>query len=107
MALPRARQTMIMALTDEENAILQFMTSSKNSPDQHPDAHACRLKISLVLLDSPVQLPWDLHRHTLSVVAEWRQWPRPSVSVSMVVLEEHEAPCSAAHDEHSDAGRRA
>jgi hypothetical protein len=35
-------------LTLEENASLQFMTSPKNSADGHPDAHACRLKISLV-----------------------------------------------------------
>jgi hypothetical protein len=47
-------------LTDEEHATLHFMTSRKNAPDEHPDAHACRLKISLVLLDSPVNLPWDL-----------------------------------------------
>ena len=47
-------------LTLEENNSLQFMTSSKVSRDCHPDAHACRLKISLVMLDSPVALPWDL-----------------------------------------------
>ncbi|KAH9261268.1 hypothetical protein BASA81_000972 [Batrachochytrium salamandrivorans] len=28
--------------------------------DFHPDAHACRLKISLVTMDSGVKLPWDL-----------------------------------------------
>ena len=28
--------------------------------DAHPDAHACRLRISLVTIDSPVQCPWDL-----------------------------------------------
>lgn len=47
-------------LTLEENNSLQFMTSPKVSSDHHPDAHACRLKISLVMLDSPVSLPWDL-----------------------------------------------
>jgi thiol-disulfide isomerase/thioredoxin len=28
--------------------------------DWHPDAHACRLKISLVTIDSGMELPWDL-----------------------------------------------
>eukprot|EP01033_Poteriospumella_lacustris_P010457 gene10460-7435_t len=28
--------------------------------DWHPDAHACRLKISLVTIDSGMDLPWDL-----------------------------------------------
>jgi hypothetical protein len=30
------------------------------SDDWHPDAHACRLKISLVTIDSGMQAPWDL-----------------------------------------------
>jgi thiol-disulfide isomerase/thioredoxin len=47
-------------LTEEENQTLQFLASDKNSADLHPDAHACRLKISFVLLDSPVSVPWDL-----------------------------------------------
>ena len=28
--------------------------------DWHPDAHACRLKISLVTIDSGTKCPWDL-----------------------------------------------
>ena len=32
----------------------------KNAPDSHPDACACRLKISVVMLDAPLELPWDL-----------------------------------------------
>lgn len=52
-------------LTKEENNILQFTTCEnlkdrKNSADWHPDASACRLKISVVMLDAPVKLPWDL-----------------------------------------------
>ena len=47
-------------LTLEESNSLQFMTNPKNSEDAHPDAHACRLKIALVMLDSPVSLPWDV-----------------------------------------------
>ena len=48
------------ALSREEDQILQFLSCEKNSPDSHPDASACRLKISLVLLDAPLQLPWDI-----------------------------------------------
>ena len=57
-------------LSVEENNSLQFMTNSKNSHDAHPDAHACRLKISLVMLDSPVSLPWDLSQAAPSSDAE-------------------------------------
>jgi hypothetical protein len=47
-------------LTEEENQTLQFFSSDLNSIDYHPDADACRLKISLVLMDSPISVPWDL-----------------------------------------------
>ena len=48
------------ALTAEEAASLALLGSPKTSADNHPDAHACRLTISLVMLDSPVKPPWDL-----------------------------------------------
>ena len=35
------------------------MLGTANS-DTHPNAHACRLRISLVTIDSPVECPWDL-----------------------------------------------
>ncbi|MAT98943.1 MAG: hypothetical protein CL608_17505, partial [Anaerolineaceae bacterium] len=47
-------------LTKEEANSLALLNSPKCSADCHPDAHACRLKISLVMLDSPVSPPWDL-----------------------------------------------
>jgi thioredoxin len=38
-----------------------IFTALKNAAtDCHPDAHACRLKISLVTMDSGTTLPWDL-----------------------------------------------
>ena len=36
------------------------MLFRSNSQDSHPDATACRLKISVVVLDAPLKLPWDL-----------------------------------------------
>ena len=55
------------ALTREEDNSLQFTTClntvdkvQKNSLDYHPDATAARLKISVVMLDAPLRLPWDL-----------------------------------------------
>lgn len=40
---------------------LQVFSAFKRANDDcHPDAHACRLKISLVIIDSGVDLPWDL-----------------------------------------------
>lgn len=39
---------------------LIFHSLALANDDWHPDAHACRLKISLVTIDSGVKLPWDL-----------------------------------------------
>jgi len=47
-----------VSLTREENNTLRLLTS--RSPDEHPDSHACLLHISLVMVDAPVELPWDL-----------------------------------------------
>lgn len=44
----------------EENAIFQVL--GRSDGDGHPDAHACRLKITYVLLDSPVPCPWNVTR---------------------------------------------
>ena len=43
----------------EEDCIFQCLGRPPHG-DRHPDAHACRLKIALVVLDSPVQCPFDL-----------------------------------------------
>eukprot|EP00744_Colponema_vietnamica_P004831 GILI01007158.1.p1 GENE.GILI01007158.1~~GILI01007158.1.p1 ORF type:complete len:1056 (-),score=346.73 GILI01007158.1:456-3395(-) len=45
-------------LSSEGRAI--FETFSQSNNDWHPDAHACRLKISLVTIDSGEKLSWDL-----------------------------------------------
>ena len=37
-----------------------FKAFERCNDDAHPDAHACRLKISLVIIDSGIPLPWDL-----------------------------------------------
>ena len=47
-----------VSLRREENNTLWLLTS--RSPDEHPDSHACLLHISLVMVDAPVELPWDL-----------------------------------------------
>jgi hypothetical protein len=40
---------------------LKIFTNLKSTNDDwHPDAHACRLKISLVTIDSGTICPWDL-----------------------------------------------
>jgi hypothetical protein len=44
----------------EENMIFQAL--GRLTSDGHPDAHACRLKITSVLLDSPVVCPWNVTR---------------------------------------------
>ena len=37
-----------------------FLHLGSLNPDAHPDAHAVRAKISIVMTDSPVVTPWDL-----------------------------------------------
>ena len=43
--------------------------------DAHPDAHACRIKLSLATRETPMQCPWDLenevkmYQHKLSSVS--------------------------------------
>lgn len=44
--------------TKEERKIFKALRESLR--DCHPNAHAARLKISLVTIDSPVVVPWDL-----------------------------------------------
>ena len=39
---------------------LLFNALGRCNDDRHPDAHACRLKISLVTIDSGSPAPWDL-----------------------------------------------
>jgi hypothetical protein len=43
-------------LNDEGLAILAGFANTCD--DWHPDAHACRLKISLVTMDSGMTVPW-------------------------------------------------
>eukprot|EP01038_Epipyxis_sp_PR26KG_P004031 gene4031-5768_t len=37
-----------------------FLSFKNTNDDWYPDAHACRLKISLVTIDSGMESPWDL-----------------------------------------------
>jgi thiol-disulfide isomerase/thioredoxin len=50
-----------------------FMGFRNSNDDWHPDAHACRLKISLVTIDSGTESPWDLTvecaKHTVKLAA--------------------------------------
>lgn len=45
-------------LSAEERQIVQAIQNMRN--DYHPDAHATRLKVALVTLDSSVECSWDL-----------------------------------------------
>ena len=45
-------------LNDEGSSL--FKGLSEVMDDSHPDAHACRMKISLVVIDSGTELPWNL-----------------------------------------------
>ena len=43
-----------------EEGLKIFEAFKRSNDDWHPDAHACRLKISLVTIDSGMESPWDL-----------------------------------------------
>ena len=45
-------------LTPEESQIFQNLKSTLR--DFHPDAHACRVKLSLMVMDSPMICPWNI-----------------------------------------------
>lgn len=64
--------------TKEEKRI--FKTMRESLRDCHPDAHAARLKISLVTIDSPVVAPWDL---TLQMARYVTKLPHVSVTCHM------------------------
>lgn len=38
--------------------------------DAHPNAHACRCKISLVTIDSPVTCPWKIHKELAKYISK-------------------------------------
>jgi hypothetical protein len=52
----------------EENFIFQTLAYCNN--DLHPNAHACRLKISSVVLDSPVKCPWDITKEIAKYISK-------------------------------------
>lgn len=53
----------------EENMI--FKALGRSNGDGHPDAHACRLKITYVLLDSPVPCPWSVTRQMSRYISKF------------------------------------
>jgi len=54
--------------SQEEQHIFDTLGSANN--DFHPDAHACRLKIALATIDSPVVCPWDLTKQMSNYVTK-------------------------------------
>ena len=70
-------------LSVEEKAIFSAL---KDNADAHPDAHACRLKISLVTADSPMKAGWDLTHEMSRYITKL-----PHVS----------APCRMSHSEEA------
>ena len=65
-------------LTPEEQQICEMLAQAND--DHHPDAHACRLLVSLSALHTPLSplLPWDLSRELAAYVLK-----HPSVSVPL------------------------
>ena len=55
-------------LSSEELHIFNAIGSANN--DGHPDAHSCRLKISLSTIDSPVECPWDLTKQMSKYISK-------------------------------------
>ena len=49
-------------MRQEEQQIFDLMHSAQH--DCHPDAHACRVKIALAVLESPVTCPWGVREES-------------------------------------------
>ena len=54
--------------TAEELAVFNALGGAND--DRHPDAHACRLRISLMTLDSHTKLPWNLTKEATGYVTK-------------------------------------
>ena len=57
-----------VAFSNEERSVLHALYCARE--DRHPDAHACRLRISLVLYGSGVDLPWNITNEMVGYVTK-------------------------------------
>ena len=55
-------------LTPEEAQIFEHLQVTVN--DFHPDAHACRARISLVVMDSPMVCPWNIRLDSAKYISK-------------------------------------
>jgi hypothetical protein len=62
-------------LSPEEKQIFEELSRVK--PDAHADAHACKLKLSLVTADSTMVCPWDVDVELGAYVRKLRSVPWP------------------------------
>lgn len=56
--------------TEQEENVLTCLEETLT--DSHPDAHAIRCRITLAVLDSPVNLPWDIRAETANYFTKVR-----------------------------------
>lgn len=50
------------------NELNIFQILGRANGDNHPDAHACRLKINLVVQDAPISCPWNTTRQMFNYI---------------------------------------
>lgn len=50
--------------------LLIYNNFASANDDRHPDAHACRLKVTLMTIDSGMDLPWDITLEAARYVAK-------------------------------------
>ena len=55
-------------LTPEEAQIFTHLKSTMS--DFHPDAHACRARIALVVMDSPMICPWNIRADAAKYISK-------------------------------------
>ena len=74
-----------VAFSNEERSVLHALYCARE--DRHPDAHACRLRISLVLYGSGVDLPWNITNEMAGYVTKLSH---VSASCKLTLKEEHQ-----------------
>jgi hypothetical protein len=73
-------------LTADERAIFRQLTRVMSADDHHPDALSCRLKLSLICMDSPMKCPWDVGQELRTYALKF---PYVSAVCRLTAEEEH------------------
>jgi hypothetical protein len=100
-----------MKFTQEERWIMGLVLGTEK--DMHPDAHACRLRLSLVCKDSDEKIPWDVKEnpgdktlHEKDVEGYFQKYSHVSAACRLTMDEEYMLGIGAKRKQHLAALRK-